>query len=1255
MATASSASGKGKDVESRPCPASCGFTISGRDPHPLCITCMGVQHAQASLADSECCQHCSTMPTRILERRLRVSASSKADPSLSDSAAKPKRAIANLDWANPPVEDFPPLFDQLLDSEDEHGGGHEEEDDNMDLLNDDNEEDDEDAILPPTPASRPSSSVSGGIQPPSSPSEVDLHEVCKRAASRLGIDWPASQDDKGEERDLYDGKILPSRPVSKKQVMPVVPACMKEMKRFWDKPFRHRVPVKGYSGLEVANSGEWGLGDPPVVEQAVASHLHPSHRSALTAAGPTLPGKMERFSASMFQKMYKSAAQSVNNLNVVTLLTAYQAELFQEMGVLLDKGSPSPKIWEEMCVVTDLILRVSRGAVQGCGRVMGLAVAGERALWLNLSSLSDQEKQVIIDAPFDPSRAKGLFGEAVTAMQQTSDLRKKQGEAFDLCLPRKVASRPTPPPRQGFAAAARARSSGYKDPRPRTSEQPASHQRGAQQQKHWPRKSFASAAAAPGTGPTRPSRPPGREEKTVGLGVVVRRHRGSAVSTCRDPCSEPLRNRLNYALVPPVHSFVSPLRRPTGTVLREVERSAMFTPSTSPGFSIKNKLSQPGSVIKPRAQRTQNKKKNQEVQDSLSPLEGAAAPLLSFRPPGPLAVKAEEWRACAVNPWVFTTVARGYRLQFAVRPPRFNGVLTSEAAGEAAEALESEISSLLSRGAIRLVPEGERNQGFYSRYFLIPKKGGSLRPILDLRFLNLHLRKYKFKMLTHKVLFRSIHPGDWFTSVDLQDAYFHISIYPAHRKYLRFAFKGTAYEYQTLPFGLSLAPRVFSKCVEAALNPMRASGFRVFAYLDDFLLCASSKEKSERDTRKLMDRLYSLGFNINPVKSCLSPTQRIEYLGLEIDSVSFRGFLSHARVKKFRQHLALFRRGRSVSLRDCLRLSGLMASSISVIPHGLLKMRDFQRWISSLRLDARRHLRRMVRVSPECLLALRHWRDPGIFSTGVPLGAVVMRKTVTTDASLTGWGAVFGRRSVNGTWPPTLRQAHINYLELLAVFLALRHFLPLLGKCHVLVRADNTTAVAYINREGGTRSVKLHRLAQSLLLWSSEHLLSLRAAHLPGALNSGADLLSRGNPLYGEWRLNPEVLLRVWERFGRASVDLFASHENAQCPLFFSLRDRDAPLGADAFAHPWPNALLYAFPPLYLITPTLIRVKEQQLSLILIAPYWPSRPWMAELIQLVHGQPWPLPLRTDLVSQACGQVFHPNPERLALWAWFVRG
>lgn len=47
---------------------------------------------------------------------------------------------------------------------------------------------------------------------------------------------------------------------------------------------------------------------------------------------------------------------------------------------------------------------------------------------------------------------------------------------------------------------------------------------------------------------------------------------------------------------------------------------------------------------------------------------------------------------------------------------------------------------------------------------------------------------------------------------------------------------------------------------------------------------------------------------------------------------------------------------------------------------------------------------------------------------------------MTTDAFLSGWGAVFQGRSVNGRWTPKLRKLNINMLELIAVFLALKHF-----------------------------------------------------------------------------------------------------------------------------------------------------------------------------------------------------------------------
>ena len=92
-------------------------------------------------------------------------------------------------------------------------------------------------------------------------------------------------------------------------------------------------------------------------------------------------------------------------------------------------------------------------------------------------------------------------------------------------------------------------------------------------------------------------------------------------------------------------------------------------------------------------------------------------------------------------------------------------------------------------------------------------------------------------------------------------------------------------------------------------------------------------------------------------------------------------------------------------------------------------------------------------------------------------------------------------RIVNRVWAPQLRFTHINCLELLAVSLALRHFLPLIRGHHVLVRSDNTTVVAYINRQGGLRSARLHTLAHRLILWGRVHLLSLRATQVPGVRN----------------------------------------------------------------------------------------------------------------------------------------------------------
>ncbi|KAJ1180639.1 hypothetical protein NDU88_005859 [Pleurodeles waltl] len=95
-----------------------------------------------------------------------------------------------------------------------------------------------------------------------------------------------------------------------------------------------------------------------------------------------------------------------------------------------------------------------------------------------------------------------------------------------------------------------------------------------------------------------------------------------------------------------------------------------------------------------------------------------------------------------------------------------------------------EVAALLAKGAKEKVHVPEVGRGCYSRYFLIPKKDRGLRPIRDLWDLNYFLKKEKFKMLILAQVLSVLDPGDWMVALDLQDAYFHITILLAYRRYL---------------------------------------------------------------------------------------------------------------------------------------------------------------------------------------------------------------------------------------------------------------------------------------------------------------------------------------------------------------------------------------------------------------------------------------------------------------------------------------
>ena len=100
-----------------------------------------------------------------------------------------------------------------------------------------------------------------------------------------------------------------------------------------------------------------------------------------------------------------------------------------------------------------------------------------------------------------------------------------------------------------------------------------------------------------------------------------------------------------------------------------------------------------------------------------------------------------------------------------------------------------------------------------------------------------------------------------------------------------------------------------------------------------------------------------------------------------------------------------------------------------------------------------------------------------------PLLPRVPSMTIMSDASTTGWGACLGDITTGGTWSAQEMMHHINYLELLAAFLAVQCFLKTESNMTILLKLDNVTAVTFINRMGGTHSKLLCQLALSLWEW----------------------------------------------------------------------------------------------------------------------------------------------------------------------------
>ena len=325
-------------------------------------------------------------------------------------------------------------------------------------------------------------------------------------------------------------------------------------------------------------------------------------------------------------------------------------------------------------------------------------------------------------------------------------------------------------------------------------------------------------------------------------------------------------------------------------------------------------------------------------------------------------------------------------------------------------------------------------------------------------------------------------PDDFMVSIDLHNAFHSISLHTDSQHLVVFEFENCRYNFNAIPFGLTSAPRVFTKVLRPVISFLRNCGIKITSYLDDIFICGPSYDKVKSDLKFTLDLLINLGFSINWNKSHLTPSQNICHLGYIWNSRNCTINLPGCKLSKIKS-LASKCLSSAQTVRTYSALLGLLVSSANAFRYAALYYRKFQLCF----IDAIKSCHDWDDIWPlssEALIDLLWWQNCSLdMITPVTFLLPKTDLVLFTDASLIGWGAsISSGVYTSGKWSSSDSKLHINFLELKAIFLALKEFLPLLTNKNLSIRCDNSTAIAYFNKIGGTHSKTLCLLA--LRIWS---------------------------------------------------------------------------------------------------------------------------------------------------------------------------
>ena len=581
----------------------------------------------------------------------------------------------------------------------------------------------------------------------------------------------------------------------------------------------------------------------------------------------------------------------------------------------------------------------------------------------------------------------------------------------------------------------------------------------------------------------------------------------------------------------------------------------------------------------------------------------------------------DEWYKLTDDKHVLETVT-GCKIELSEIPYQSNLPKPLNVSEKEAEIIDNEIESMLKKQVIKI--SQHENDEFISGIFLRPKKEeGKFRVILNLKPFNHFVVAEHFKMDTIVTCIELMSDKCFMASIDLRDAYYSIPMDESDQKYLKFIWRGQLYQYTCLPMGLACAPRKFVKLLKPVFAFLHARGHISSGYLDDTYIQGDSYQSCMANVTETIELLTKLGFYVHIEKSVTTPCRIMEHLGFILNSENMTVSVTEGKYNKLIDKIDTILNTDTPTIRLVASAIGSMVSYTIGVQFGSLFYKQLEIDKSLALKEKKGNFDEIMTLSELSIEHLRWWKDNAM-SLPFNINHADPNVTICTDASISGWGAKMGVDECGGRWTLLEKEDHINILELKAILFGLKSLCKDLRNKHILVKSDNTTAVAYVRNMGGCKSIACNNVAREIWLWAISTNNWLSITHIEGRLNIEPDKLSRVFDDHTEWMINPVIFKQIAKHYN-PSRDLFASRINKQLSVYSAWQPDPQAFAVDAFSFNWANHMNYIFPPFALLNRVMAKLEKDSAEGIVIVPLWTTQSWFAKMLNLLTDFPKLLP------------------------------